>query len=216
MNTKLDTAAVKFLIGRLAEVFEENKDRLNDLDTKVGDGDHGRSMALGFSAVSEWLAAADPASVGEILIEGGSRFNKAAGSTIGILMFQALREAGKPLTERSEIGLSELVAILDAMIAAIKKTGKAETGQRTILDSLGPVQDVLAGAPCGSREEVVAAIGASIEAAAAGAEKTRTMKPGVGRARWFADRSLGEIDPGAVSGALIVETVGRYLLSQLE
>lgn len=194
---------LKNVIEKLAAVFEEETDRLNDLDTKLGDGDHGRSMNLGFKALAACAREKPFDSMTALLMDGGMQFNEAAGSTIGILMMSGLRAAGKAIADRSEIGRSDAVAMLDAAIEALKKRGKSDVGQKTILDSLQPALVALQNA-----EVDLAGI---VEAAENGAESTRQMQPVVGRARWFAERSQDEIDPGAVSGALIIGTICEYL-----
>ncbi len=205
-----DVAAI---LDKLAEVFEESKDHLNDLDTKIGDGDHGLSMARGFTAVAKYVKEKAPATISAMLMEGGLQFNEAAGSTIGILMFSGMREAGKVIKDKEEATLSDLAAMLEAAIQGIMKRGKAQVGQKTILDSLHPAlvalqQGIEAGA---DEEKLVAAV---IQAAADGAEQTRDLRPEAGRARWFSERSQGQIDPGAVSGHLIIKTAGEYLLGK--
>ena len=205
-----DVAAI---LTKLAEVFEQSKDHLNDLDTKIGDGDHGLSMARGFGAVAKYVKEKAPATISAMLMDCGMQFNEAAGSTIGILMFSAMREAGKGIKDKEEVTLSDLAAMLEAAIQGIMKRGKAQVGQKTILDSLHPALVVLQqGIEAGRDEETLVA--AVIQAAADGAEKTRDLRPEVGRARWFSERSQGQIDPGAVSGHLILKTAGEYLLGK--
>lgn len=203
-----DTAAI---LDKLAEVFEQSKDHLNDLDTKIGDGDHGLSMARGFGAAAKHVRQKSSATIAAMLMEGGMQFNEAAGSTIGILMFSAMREAGKAVKDKEEVTLPDLAFMLEAAVQGIMKRGKAQIGQKTILDSLHPALEVLqAGIASGTEEEKLLA--EVIQAAADGAEATRDLKPQAGRARWFSERSIGEIDPGAVSGHLIIKTAGEYLL----
>jgi dihydroxyacetone kinase-like protein len=204
---------VKNILKKLSEVFEDNRDRLNDLDTKLGDGDHGRSMALGFSAVASYIEENQPATIREVLRDGGMQFNEAAGSTIGILMFSAMREAGKAAAEREQVGLEDLKGMLVGAIEGIKKRGKAQVGQKTILDSLHPALMALEEGLKDPESDKSLLVQSMIDAASEGAESTRQMKPTIGRAKWFAERSESEIDPGAVSGALIIETLGNYLLS---
>ena len=213
MPLTLKTDDVAAILTKLAEVFEQNKDHLNDLDTKIGDGDHGLSMARGFGAVAKYVKEKAPATISTMLMDCGMQFNEAAGSTIGILMFSAMREAGKGIKDKEEVTLSDLAAMLEAAIQGIMKRGKAQVGQKTILDSLHPALVALQqGIGSGRDEEKLVA--AVIQAAADGAEKTRDLRPEVGRARWFSERSQGQIDPGAVSGHLIIKTVGEYLLGK--
>jgi len=167
MRVELDLPDVRAILGRLAEVFEERKDELNDLDTKIGDGDHGFSMARGFGAVRAHAEGGADKDIGELLMAGGMQFNEAAGSTIGILMFSALREAGKVAAGKTTLRLSDVADMLEAAITGITKRGKATVGQKTILDSLSPALTALreglsageeeaavVGLRCGRREPV--------------------------------------------------------------
>lgn len=213
MALSLNTGDVSAILIRLAEVFQQQKDRLNELDAKIGDGDHGLSMARGFAAAAKHVQEKSPATIGAVLMVGGMQFNEAAGSTIGILMFSAMREAGKTVREKEEITLSDMAFMLEAAVKGIMTRGKAWVGQKTILDSLHPALEVLqAGIASGAEEEKLVAD--AIRAAADGAEATRELKPEAGRARWFSERSLGQIDPGAVSAHLILKTAGDYLLGR--
>ncbi|OHD27963.1 MAG: dihydroxyacetone kinase subunit L [Spirochaetes bacterium GWB1_59_5] len=203
------------ILQRLAAVFEEHKPYLNELDAKLGDGDHGLSMARGFTAAARHASQNPQLTIGGVLAEGGMQFNEAAGSTIGILMFTAMKEAGKALAERNALSLSELAQALEAAMRGIMKRGKADIGQKTILDSLQPVLEVLQRAGQNPVTDIRALISTTIEGARGGAEHTRVLKSAAGRARWFVDRSEGEIDPGAVSGYLIIKTIGEYLSEKL-
>jgi phosphoenolpyruvate---glycerone phosphotransferase subunit DhaL len=210
---ELRAADLAAIARRLAGAFAAERDRLNELDAKLGDGDHGLSMARGFSAVADLLEAQTQPSITEALLQAGSRFNEISGSTIGILMYSAMREAGKAVAGKEGVGLPDLATMLEAAVGGIRKRGKADVGQKTILDSLHPALTALrASLAAGAPEEQ--ALRDAAQAAADGAERTRHMESTVGRARWFAERSKGEIDPGAVSGAIIVKTVVSCLLRE--
>jgi dihydroxyacetone kinase-like protein len=207
---ELTLLGVVELFGELARAFEKNRDRLNELDARLGDGDHGLSMSRGFSGVAAFLREKAPATIDEALVQGGMHFNEVSGSTIGILMFSALREAGKAAGGRASLGAAELAEMLAAAIEGIKRRGKAEVGQKTILDSLHPALVALEerlSTGAGDAE----ALQAAALAAEQGAEATRELESKIGRAKWFSERSRGELDPGAVSGAIIVRTVADYL-----
>ena len=214
MSVLLNVDDTKRIVKKLAEVFRQSRDMLNDLDTKLGDGDHGRSMDLGFSAAASYIEEQNPAGISEALMNGGMQFNEAAGSTIGILMFSFMREAGKVCAGKEQIALPDLREMLDAGIKGIMKRGKADVGQKSILDSLVPALHAIEEGLEDANRDEEAVIKKAIEAASSGAENTRQMKPAIGRARWFTERSGNEIDPGAVSGALIIKTIGEYLLAQ--
>jgi len=211
MALELGVNDFRAVLDDLASVFEENKAYLNELDAKIGDGDHGLSMARGFARVKRHADETAPESITGLLTEGGMQFNEEAGSTIGILMFSAMRAAGKAVAGGDSVGLEELAAMLEAAVEAISKRGKAHVGQKTILDSLHPALEALrAGLETGEVEADV--VRRAVQAAADGVERTRGMKAGIGRAKWFAERTQGELDPGAVSGHLIVKAFGDRLL----
>lgn len=216
MKTSAHSHHVATILQRLATVFEDNKTYLNELDMKLGDGDHGLSMARGFAAAARHASRNPQLSIAGLLSEGAMQFNEAAGSTIGILMFSAMREAAQALSNKDELCLADLRQALDAAIRGIMKRGKAQLGQKTILDSLHPALQALQREGADSLADIQAMIRRTIEAAHEGAEHTRQLTPGVGRARWFAARSAGEIDPGAFSGYLLIKTIGEYLSEKVE
>jgi dihydroxyacetone kinase-like protein len=147
-------------------------------------------------------------------MQAGMQFNEAAGSTIGILIFSAMMEAGKTSARFESIGLKELCEMLAAAIEGIEKRGKVEPGQKTIVDSLVSAHrefERLLDEGNTDPSEVTQPV---LEAAEEGAEQTKEMKSAIGRARWFADRSIGVVDPGAVSGKLIIETFAEYITQQ--
>lgn len=216
MQVEITLGDVRAVLERLAETFEARRDELNDLDTRLGDGDHGFSMARGFGAVREYLGRTQEGTIGALLGAAGMQFNEAAGSTIGILMFSALREAGKVAGDKERLGLGDLADLAEAATAAVARRGKSAIGKKTILDSLAPAAAALrkgAGGPDTGEagQDELEVIRSAARAAREGAEATKDMRPAVGRARWFAERSSGEIDPGAVSGAIIMDELARYL-----
>jgi len=203
------------IFAELARAFEANRDRLNELDARLGDGDHGLSMARGFGAVASLLQEKPPGTISDALMQGGMHFNEISGSTIGILMFSAMREAGKAVAGKERAGVPEMAEMLAAAIGGIQKRGKAQVGQKTILDSLQPALEALQGALAAGEPEGPA-LEAAARAAEEGAEATRKLESAIGRARWFAERSKGELDPGAVSGAIIVRTVADHFSARTD
>lgn len=215
MKVQLTRKDLCQIVEKVLAVLMENMDSLNELDAKIGDGDHGLSMVTGFRAVAELVRAEPTLSLRDILVKGGQQFNEAAGSTIGILMYSAMREAGNVISEEREtLGLAELALMLDAAVQAIMKRGKSQLGQKTILDSLVPAASALSQSLRTDKTDENAAILAAIEAARAGAESTREMISTIGRARWFSERTAGVVDPGAMSGYLIVKALGEYFLER--
>ena len=143
MSFQLQQEDIKEVMTQLAKIFNQEKNYLNDLDSKIGDGDHGLSMSRGFHAIANYLDNHPNLSISDILVKGGMQFNEVTGSTIGFLIFAAMRAAGLTVQNKPAIDFNDLQNILTAAIEAIKKRGKASRGQKTILDSLIPTLEYL-------------------------------------------------------------------------
>ncbi len=214
MPVKLNSNDLKKILEKLAIVFKREKDYLNELDSKIGDGDHGLSMFRGFSAIAKYIQKDDPLNITDILVKGGMQFNEVTGSTIGILIFSAMRAAGLAVKGKEVIGLKDITEMFDEAIKAIVKRGKASVGQKTILDTLIPSFEFLQKETKEEIKDEITIIKEVVNKAHKGAESTKQMKSDIGRAKWFKDRSLGVLDPGAYSSYLIIKTVGDYLLEK--
>lgn len=210
MAIQLQLEDIKKIFIQLAETFNREKDFLNDLDSKIGDGDHGLSMSRGFNAVMKTAEKNPDLTISDMLTKGGMQFNEVTGSTIGILIFSAMRAAGLVVKDKETINLKDLQNMLQASIEAIKKRGKASRGQKTILDSLIPSLEYLEKQKSKIDESLI--IKEMIKKAFDGAESTKNLESQIGRAKWFSDRSVGVMDPGAYSGYLIIKTIGEYII----
>jgi phosphoenolpyruvate---glycerone phosphotransferase subunit DhaL len=210
MVNKLQKEDIKKIINQLAVVFNQQKNTLNELDSKIGDGDHGLSMSRGFNAIVEYIKNNPDLSISDMLSKGGMQFNEVTGSTIGILIFSAMRAAGLTVKQKETIDLTDLKNMLAASIEAIQKRGKAQRGQKTILDTLIPTMEYLGSQKDTYNETDI--ITEAIKIAEESAEATKDLEPQVGRARWFKERGIGSVDPGAYTGYLIIKTIGEYIL----
>jgi len=209
MAIQLQQEDVKKIFIHLAETFNREKDFLNDLDSKIGDADHGLSMSRGFNAVMKNIEKSPDLTISDMLTTGGMQFNEVTGSTIGILIFSAMRAAGLIVKDKERINLKDLQNMLQASIEAIMKRGKALRGQKTILDSLIPSLEYLKKQDSKKNESLI--IKGMIKKAFDGAESTKNLVSQIGRAKWFSDRSVGVMDPGAYTGYLILNTIGEYI-----
>jgi dihydroxyacetone kinase-like protein len=209
MAIQLQQEDIKKIFIQLAETFNREKDFLNDLDSKIGDGDHGLSMSRGFNAVMKTVEKSPELTISDLLTKGGMQFNEVTGSTIGILIFSAMRAAGLAVKDKGTLNLKDLQNMLQAAIEAIKKRGKASKGQKTILDSLIPSLEYLEEQNAQIEESLI--IKGMIKKALEGAESTKKLESQIGRAKWFSDRSVGVMDPGAYTGYLILNTIGEYI-----
>jgi dihydroxyacetone kinase-like protein len=192
----LGQAPLRSLIEAVARTVIEHENELTHLDSAIGDGDHGANMKRGFQAVLDDLDALAAKPLPEALKAVGTQLVMKIGGASGPLYGTLFMSLGKSLPET--LDQQSVAHALDAAIAAVKARGKAETGQKTMLDVLVPVQRALA-----SGAAPVAVAARANEAAGA----TIPMKATRGRASFLGDRSIGHMDPGARSSALIVEAV---------
>jgi dihydroxyacetone kinase-like protein len=193
----LDQARRKALIEAVATAVIAHADELTALDQAIGDGDHGINMKRGFEAVLADIDAHAAKPLPEALKAIGLALVMKVGGASGPLYGTLAMTLGKELP--AEPTRDDLVRALGAAIAAVKARGKSEVGQKTLLDVLVPVHRALA-----AGDNVA-------KAAADAAEATVPVKAVRGRASFLGDRSIGHMDPGARSSALMVAAVGDVL-----
>jgi phosphoenolpyruvate---glycerone phosphotransferase subunit DhaL len=172
---------------------------LTALDAAAGDGDLGESLAIGVAAIERDLGAAEPADVGDVLRRAGTSLSTAAPSTFGTLLGMALRDAGRALSDRTELSPVEVRLMLDAMVAGVQRRGEVQAGQRTVLDGLLASREALEGS---GATGTAAALRAVARGARGGAAATASMRAQVGRAGWIGERAEGRPDAGAQAWAV--------------
>lgn len=188
------------LIEAVARRILDHADELTRLDQAIGDGDHGANMKRGFEAILADLDGLAAKPLPDALKAGGTHLVMKVGGASGPLFGTLFMALGKNFPQAPD--RASLAKALEAAIDAVKARGKAEAGQKTMLDVLMPVQRALAdgGGP--------AALAARAHEAA---EATVPMKATRGRASFLGERSIGHMDPGARSSALIVEAIASVL-----
>ncbi len=194
-------------MSEVASAVEAEADHLTQLDSAIGDGDHGVNMTRGFRAVVAALDG-DEEPPGRQLIVAGKTLVSTVGGASGPLWGLALRRAGRALGDAPEVDGAGLVQALDAALAAVVELGAAEPGDKTMVDALGPAIEALR-ERLATGEELEAALEEAADAADAGARATTPMQARKGRASYLGERSVGHQDPGATSTALIVRALGR-------
>jgi phosphoenolpyruvate---glycerone phosphotransferase subunit DhaL len=187
---------VQILIS-ISHDMEETKDLLNELDGAMGDGDLGITMSHGYRAVREGLADY-PQDIGRILFKMGMDFNNAAASTTGALRASALLRASKLVKGKIEINLSDIAAIYKAAEDGIREKGKANLGDKTMLEAIVPARMALEEASQAG-EPIVQAFRKAVERAEEGMKSTVAMQSAIGRAKWLGERTIGLQDPGATA-----------------
>jgi dihydroxyacetone kinase-like protein len=194
----MDSALLRQLIERVCQAVIARADHLTDLDQAIGDGDHGVNMKRGCEAVLAEIAGTAAKPLPEALRAIGTQLVMTVGGASGPLYGTLFLTLGKELP--AEPDLAAVAKAVKAALAAVQARGKSERGQKTLLDVLGPVSDTLSDGDFGSLTEL-AAIANQAAAATVPLQATR------GRASFLGERSIGHMDPGACSLALIVETV---------
>jgi len=196
-----------------AAAIKAEADHLTQLDSAIGDGDHGINMTRGMRAVTAALADVDDVTApGKRLILAGKTLVSTVGGASGPLWGTALRRGGRALGDAEALDGAALVTALEAALAGVQELGAAEPGDKTMVDALGPAVATL-------RERLDAgdALGDALEAAAdaadEGARATTPMQARKGRASYLGERSVGHQDPGATSTALIVRALGHALVT---
>ncbi|NVM98249.1 dihydroxyacetone kinase family protein [Arthrobacter sp. SDTb3-6] len=205
-------------LAAVRDVVVENVEELGSLDAIAGDGDHGIGMRRGVEAAvdaAQSAAASDAgASVRRILAAAGEAWSEKAGGTSGALWGTAVIAAGAALGNRGSYSGTDAAVAVEAFASAITGLGKAEPGDKTMVDALLPFRDAFTAEIAGGAP-VDRALAVAAAAARAAADATAGLRPLKGRARPLAEKSLGHPDPGAVSFGLIAERLGRHIEAQL-
>jgi D-erythrulose 4-kinase len=219
-----EATAAAAALGRLAadvlaqvrDAVVEHEAELGRLDAIAGDGDHGIGMRRGVDAAAAAAndAAESGSSVRRVLAAAGEAWSERAGGTSGALWGSAVLAAGISLGNKVSYGSQDAASAVTAFVDAITALGKAEPGDKTMVDALLPFRDAfLASSTSGATAGAALAAGAA--AAQEAANQTASLRPLKGRARPLAEKSLGHPDPGAVSFGLIAARVSNYFTTEL-
>lgn len=203
----LDAAWARRWIELAAADVAEQRDYLVDLDRAIGDGDHGENMDRGFKAAVEALGQAQPASVAEVLKTVAKTLMSTVGGAAGPLYGTAFLRASKAAGD-GELDGAGVAAVIAGALDGIQARGKATTGEKTMVDAWTPALEA-ARAAAESGGDPAAVLEAAATAAEAGAAATEPMRATKGRASYLGERSIGHLDPGAVSTSLIMRAAVR-------
>ncbi|WP_454113398.1 dihydroxyacetone kinase subunit DhaL [Microbacterium maritypicum] len=202
----VDTVVLTDWVSRFGAAVTEKRDWLTELDSAIGDADHGANMARGMSAVGEKLSAGAPGTVDELLKTVGMTLVSSVGGASGPLygtFFLRMGMAAGPVTA---LDGPALAAALRAGLDGIVARGKAEAGDKTMFDAMAPAVDAMDAALAAGASVPDAAKAAS-DAAAAGRDATLPLVARKGRASYLGERSAGHLDPGAASTAILLDTL---------
>ncbi|TPJ43047.1 dihydroxyacetone kinase subunit L [Mesorhizobium sp. B2-5-13] len=199
---------LKRMLDAIAVAIEADRDRLCQLDGVIGDADHGIAMALGFNAVRDALALLDLAATEPtaLLNTAAKSFLNAVGASCGPLYATAFMRAAAAVKGKATLADAEFVALLQAMAQGIKDRGKAEIGEKTMVDAWQPAAEA-AGASNAAGKDLAESLQAALAAAKRGAESTKDMIAAKGRSSRLGERSLGHMDPGAASAVTVIRAM---------
>jgi dihydroxyacetone kinase len=214
-ESKGAAAGVVALLSAVRDVIDENVDELGHIDAVAGDGDHGIGMQRGARAALEAATRVAEAGAGSgtVLTVAADAWSDRAGGTSGALWGMILAAVGRSVGDADAPDASSVSAGVSAAKQAVMEYGKAEVGDKTLVDALVPFADTLA-SRVESGEPLADAWTAAATEATRAADATADLKPRIGRARSHGDKAVGVRDPGAVSLALIATRIGDVLASR--
>ena len=196
-------------IRAFAAEVDANKEQLTQLDSAIGDGDHGINMQRGMSAVLGKVdATGEEQDIGALLKTVGMTLVSTVGGAGGPLYGTLFMQMGTTVSGKAELGPDDWAAALEAAVAGVQARGKAEPGDKTMIDALIPGRDALKAALAeGATFED--ALRQSAEAAEQGMRDTVPLVARKGRASYLGERSAGHQDPGATSSHLLLEAAAE-------
>lgn len=189
------------------QVMTEQRDFLTQLDTEIGDGDHGLNMQRGFSKALEKIATVSDKDIGTILKTVGMTLLSQVGSASGPLYGTLFIKGSQVANGKEQLTFEELVSIFKAGVEGIIARGRAEPGDKTLCDVWLPLLDELAQADHSQPEAVL--LNQAVEKAENFAKATVPMTAKKGRASYLGERSVGHADPGATSSYYLIKALAE-------
>ena len=197
----ITTDSIKTSATKIAQLMEESADELNAADGLLGDGDIGITMVRGFREIIE-VRDSLPDDVGMALFQCAKAFTKSSGSSYGTLLATGLMSVAKKKKGQQEIQVEEISALLNDALDAMKQRGKAELGDKTVLDVIAASSQAAKDQSDGS--SVLKAIN---EAVTSTIDEFRSRQSKIGRARIFSEKSIGLDDPGMLAFRKMLEAL---------
>ncbi|WP_394238734.1 dihydroxyacetone kinase subunit DhaL [Niallia oryzisoli] len=213
---ELTAKELKQYYKEIVEMIEEKKDYLCELDRKLGDGDHGVTMSIGWQAINDKLenelVAEEDCS--KISITVGKTFLSAVGSSVGPLYATGFLRGAKEIKGKTVINDQDLAQFWIAFAKGVKERGQAEVGDKTMIDTLEPFFQTLEESFSES-QDFVRSFRLAVEAGKKGMESTKDLLSKRGRSSRLGERSLGAQDPGATSAYYILSTFQSFVETQV-
>ena len=204
----ITTANVLEYLQRAAAMLAENKEYLTDLDSAIGDADHGINMNRGFQTILKKVPSVEDKDAGTILKTAGMALVSSVGGAGGPLYGTAFMQAGMAVAGKQELTAEDVLAALEAALKGVMMRGKSKPGEKTMIDAIDPAIKAM-------REALDNGAGGAEALAKASAAAERGMKDTIpmlamkGRASYLGERSIGHQDPGAISSYLLIHLMAE-------
>lgn len=193
------------MIAAISAAITESRDELNRLDSALGDGDHGTSLSVAFADAADKVAALDQPTPTSILSATAQSLMNRMGGASGALYGTLFLRAGMTAKDKTTLSHADMKALWRAALVGVMARGKAQPGDKTMIDALQPAVDAFEGGATLDESFEQAAT-----AAADGAQATANMVAQHGRARFVGERALGHVDAGARSIAVMFAAMNAY------
>jgi dihydroxyacetone kinase phosphoprotein-dependent L subunit len=209
MLTVLSEDNVRDMIWYIADRIIENKLLLTEVDSKIGDGDHGIGMAGGMQKAKEAASKAENTGNAYALFEkAGKAMLMSMGGASGVLFGSLYMAGARGAEARAELAAGDLAAMLERSLAAIRERGKARVGDKTMVDALEPAVEAMKKTQDLGLAPMLAA---AAEAAKQGVENTKNYQAKFGRAKSLMERAVGFQDAGATSVWIILRSMREFV-----
>lgn len=197
-------------VGRLAEVYAEKKEYLTELDSAIGDADHGTNLNRGFKKVMEKLPAVEEKDTGTILKTVGMTLMSSVGGASGLLYGTFWMKGGMALVGKDDLSSEDFEKFIEVGVEGVLQRGRAAAGDKTMIDVWGPVLEEIKKQTADGKD-VAEVLDAVIPVAEKAMEGTIPMLAKKGRASYLGERSVGHQDPGATSSVYMLEALKEVL-----
>ena len=211
MKEKISTQDFIKILNDICESIEKQKDYLSELDRAIGDGDHGVTMSIGWTAIKEKLSSINSnEGFQKICMQIASSFLSAVGASAGPLYATALMRGGAAIKDKEFLDALSFSLFLDAAAKGIKDRGKAEIGDKTMLDVWIPAAEEMK-KQANSGANLMDALDSTVKNAKNAMNSTKDLLSKKGRSSKLGKRSIGHIDPGAASSFVIINSIYQTL-----
>ena len=215
MGFQIDTKDFIAYFEQTKKVIAGQREYVTELDSTTGDGDHWVNINMGFEKITALSQELETMDLAAMFKKVGMTMYSAVGGSSGALYGSGYMAASRYCTGKDYLDVHSLYEMYEAMLQEIMKRGKTEPGQKTMLDALS--QALLAyKAALDAQADEKEVITSFIEGAKQGAESTRDMEAVKGRASYRTDKGVGHLDPGAVTMAMQLESMGSIILEKLK